>query len=248
MGKAECMVLGFKGYSDAGLVVTFSVEYLLKSLGGFEKVKSFGEEFYDYMLSRPFVVVEDGLVKDVKLPRIDVFYSKNFNIIVVYGFEPSFKWFKLVDEVLSLIESFNVKKLYSLGGLIDYVSEPRVSGLVSSENLKNMLTSFGVELVNYTGPCSIYSVILDRLKRVNVEGVSLWGHVPYKNYLASTYLRTPDVLTAYQLLKKFTSISGVNIHLDNVLEECKRFKEKVEMLTMSGVLDTSFRGEDFYVT
>ncbi|MGP3667588.1 MAG: proteasome assembly chaperone family protein [Candidatus Bathyarchaeota archaeon] len=248
MGKADYMVLGFKGYSDAGMVVTFSIEYLLKSLGEVEKVKSFGEEFYDYMLSRPFVVVEDGLIKDVKPPGIDVFYSKNFNILVVYGFEPNFKWFKFVDEVLNLVESFKVKRLYCLGGLVDYVTEPRISGLVSSENLKSLLKSFGVEPVNYDGPCSIYSIILDSLKKVNVEGVSLWGHVPYKNYLASTHLKTPDVLTAYHLLKKFTSILGVNIHLDNVLDECKRFREKVEMLTVGGVLDNIFRGGDFYVT
>lgn len=45
MGKADYMVLGFKGYSDAGMVVTFSIEYLLKSLGKLKRLKVLVKNF-----------------------------------------------------------------------------------------------------------------------------------------------------------------------------------------------------------
>jgi predicted ATP-grasp superfamily ATP-dependent carboligase len=230
--KAQSLILGLKGYSDAGLITTYSIEYLIKKFEA-EKIGCFKKEFYDYSVNRPFIVVEDGIIKNLKPPTTEVFYSKNLKTVFVYGSEPNLNWYEFVDGVLSLIKRFEVKNVYSLGGLIDYVREPRVSGVVNNEKLKKVLIGLGVELVNYEGPSSIYSLLLNEISKIGVEAVSLWGHVPYKNYVASTQLGTPDIITAYQLLEKLNLLAKLGLDLDELLDECRRFEKRMDDLIRS---------------
>ena len=230
--KAKSMVLGLKGYSDAGLITTYSIEYLIKKFEA-EKIGYFEKDFYDYSVNRPFVVVEDGIIKSLKPPTTEIFYSKRLETVFVYGFEPNLNWYGFVEDILNLVKRFEVKKLYSLGGLIDYVREPRVSGVINKENLKKVLLDLGVEPVNYEGASSIYSLVLNELSKIGVEAISLWGHVPYKNYLASTQLGTADITTAYQLLEKLNLLAKLSLNLDELLDECRRFERRVEDIIRS---------------
>ena len=225
--KAQNLILGLKGYSDAGLITTYSIEYLLRKFKA-EKIGYFKKDFYDYSVNRPFIIVEDGVIKKLQPPTTEIFHSKNMETIFVYGFEPNLNWYEFVDGIVNLTKKFEVKKFYSLGGLIDYIREPRISGLVTSEKLRKVLVDLGVELVNYRGPSSIYSLLLNEIGKLNIEAVSLWGHVPYKNYLASSQLEIPDTLTAYQLLEKFSLLTKIKLDLDELLDECRKFKKKMD--------------------
>jgi proteasome assembly chaperone (PAC2) family protein len=83
--------------------------------------------------------------------------------------------------VMELIKRFDVRAVYSLGSLFDgipHTRPPRISMAVAQPELRRSLAALGLSPVNYEGPSSIHSALLEGCQNQRISAASFWGHVP----------------------------------------------------------------------
>jgi predicted ATP-grasp superfamily ATP-dependent carboligase len=209
------VVIAFSGWSDANQVATYSTKYLKDNL----KMKKIGEinleSFYNFLLNRPIVNIEKGLIKDYKLPKNELYAlnSKGNGLIVLMGDEPHLNWFSYVNLILQLFSKANLICL--VGSLIDKVPhtiEPVVSCVATKIDLIEKMRENGVEPVNYIGPSSIHSLILNECVKKDISALSIWGHT-------QDYITGVDFRAAHKILRIINIILNLKIDLTKVKAE-----------------------------
>ena len=95
------LVLAFSGWMDGGDVSTGTVRRLIDLLGAEPFAGIDPEPFYIYnspgsmemtSLFRPFVEVEDGLVKAIDMPSNTFYVHQRAKLILFLGKEPNLRW------------------------------------------------------------------------------------------------------------------------------------------------------------
>ncbi|PCN50614.1 hypothetical protein B6U99_03430 [Candidatus Geothermarchaeota archaeon ex4572_27] len=225
--KGAPLVIGFSGYTDAASVASFSIGYLIRRTRA-ERIGELRGGYYVMASARPITVIREGLVEEVKYPSIEVYASSEPKLLMMRGEEPNVNWEGYLEEVMRLIDEAEVSMIYTLGGMIDYLDSPKVSAVVNRPELRRVVVEAGVDLIDYEGPCSVYTALLYRCRGRGVGAISLWGHVPFTVYSTLTQLRSPDLKTSYLTLEAFKRLSGVDVDLDELRGEAERFMEFVE--------------------
>jgi proteasome assembly chaperone (PAC2) family protein len=221
-------VIAFGGWPDAKRVATYSAEYLIAGL----KAERIGEidstAYYDFVIQRPLVSIEKGLIKEYRLPRSELytFISKtsSSNLLVLVGEDPHTNWFRYVESVLRILELGKLNRICLLGGLIDRIPhtiEPLVSGVATAPQLVEEMKLHGIEPTDYVGPSGIHSLMISECTRRGVSALSLWGHTP-------SYIKDVDAQTAYQLLCKVKAIVGLDIDLEDVRQEGNLLRKQLD--------------------
>ncbi|MBS7655838.1 PAC2 family protein [Candidatus Bathyarchaeota archaeon] len=209
------VVIAFSGWSDANQAATYSVKYLKDNL----KMKKIGEinleGFYNFSLNRPIVTIEGGLIKDFKLPKNELYAlnDKYNDLLVLIGDEPHLNWFNYVNLILQLFSKANLICL--IGSLIDKVPhtiEPIVSCVATRMDLIKKMKENDVEPVNYIGPSSIHSLILNECIKKDISALSIWGHT-------QDYITGVDYRAAHKLLRIINAILNLNVNLTKVKAE-----------------------------
>lgn len=221
------MIIGLSGWVNAGEVSTLSVKYLIDKLNA-EKVGEIQSgKFYVYQIQRPLVAIKKGLVQDYLSFSNDIFCwrneKKDVGLIFLLGAEPHLDWAAYSRAVLDVAEKLGVSRIYTLGGyLVDVspVSKPFVTGSSSNGEILAELRDVGLELVDYSGPTSVYSDIHWRAKSRNLDVVSLWCAVPF-------YGKGPNPRAAYSLMLKLTSLLDLKLELRDLKKKADSFTARV---------------------
>jgi len=209
------VVIAFSGWSDANQAATYSVKYLKDTLK-MEKVGEINlEGFYNFSLNRPIVNIEKGLIKDFKIPKNELYAlnNKDSRLLVLIGDEPHLNWFSYVDLILQLFSKANLICL--IGSLIDKVPhtvEPIVSCVATKKELIEKIKKNNVKPVDYIGPSSIHSLILNECVKKDVSALSIWGHT-------QDYITGVDYKVAHKLLRVINAILNLNVDLTKVKAE-----------------------------
>ena len=107
-------ILAFNGWSDAGEAATGAITHLLNISGNQETLiaEMISEDFYDYQQIRPMVFVNNSQIRQLKWPNTNIYAIKtpnfDFDLVVVMGPEPSFKWQTFTNQLLDLFEDLEV--------------------------------------------------------------------------------------------------------------------------------------------
>jgi proteasome assembly chaperone (PAC2) family protein len=240
------MVIGFGGWPNAGEVATAAVSYLRDRLGATRFAEITPEEFYDFTSLRPLIVVEEGLVRWLRLASNEFYFWRNpageHDLILLLGFEPQLRWGRYAGFILQIAQQWGVKRLYSVGGVYDRVphtKEPPVSAVVNYARLKQELVPLGMSWTDYQGPSSFHSVLLMACRERRLEMASIWGHTPI--YVQA--VKNPKVCHA--VLSRLAPLLGLSLdlsdlrqageHMDETLsrmlsqnDELRRYVEKFE--------------------
>jgi hypothetical protein len=68
------MVIACGGWSDAGEAATGVITHLLTTLEGGELIAEIdSEDFYDFQVNRPIVLIDDSMVRSLTWPGLQVF-------------------------------------------------------------------------------------------------------------------------------------------------------------------------------
>jgi proteasome assembly chaperone (PAC2) family protein len=225
------MIIALSGWSDAAQVATGSVLYLARTLDatGFAQIE--GDQFYDFSTARPEVTIERGLVKLLQLPSNSLFYCQNVkadhDLVLFHGIEPHFHWQKFVDTILDLADMLKVRRIYALGGLFDnipHTMEPRISGVVNRAELFEVLRKYNIEPINYRGPSSLHSFLLNNCTQRNMEAISLWGHAPF-------YVRVEtNPVVCLELVRKLTELIEMEIDLTELIKAGEYLRDMLNRL------------------
>ncbi len=225
------MLVALAGWSDAAKVATGAVLYLARALDatGFAQIE--GDQFYDFSSTRPEVTIEAGLIKLIQLPTNSFLYWKNSEVerdlVLFHGIEPQFHWQKFIDAILDLSSSLKVRRIYALGGLYDnipHTMEPRISGVVTNQDLLSLLKKHSIEPINYRGPSSMHSLLLNNCTQRGIEAISLWGHAPF-------YVRVDtNPLACLGLVRKLTKLLDIDVDLTELIKAGEYLEDMLNRL------------------
>jgi len=221
--RSGSMVIGLSGWVNAGEVSTLSVKYLTDRLNAEKLGEIASERFYLYQLLRPLVVVKSGFVQEYQPPKNIFSYWKDqeegTGLVFLLGVEPHLDWSGYSRAVLDAAESLGVTRIYTIGGYIvdpSLASEPFVTGSSNNSQILTELKKIGVELVDYTGPTSVYSEILWQSRSGDIDVISLWCAVPF-------YGQESDSKAVYILLSRLVRMLSLKLDLEDLKQKADSF-------------------------
>lgn len=212
-------IAGFDGWGNALDTSWGMIDFLIRKLDA----KPFGrinpDTFYCFDEKRPSVIVNNGILEKVDLPDAKFYFAKeknsNRNIIIFKASEPSLKWIKFADTVLSVCEKTAVSRIICIGSMYDNVlhTDTVISVVASSRELLRTLEKKSVNHTSYKGPGGIHSTLSHEAQKRGFDFINLWCHCPH--YLQGT--------THFGLL----------FHLANIISELGGFSLETDELAVT---------------
>ena len=223
------LVIGFEGWPNAAEVSSAALQYLVEKLEAKKFASIPVEDFHELSVSRPMAIIKEGRLVELKFPGNHFYYSKGVHskdFILFQGVEPHLRWNLFVDLLFDVAEKFDVSQVFTLGGTYDYIPHtypPMVSALVNHEGLREKVIQAGLGLIEYTGPISIHTFILESARKRGLKAISLWGHAPQ-------YLQTRNMTVVHSVLKSLLCITGVRMDLSELEKASDLFNQQVDRL------------------
>ncbi|MGB9716863.1 MAG: PAC2 family protein [Thermoproteota archaeon] len=233
--KDPLLVLGFRGWADAGRISSGSVGYLIRKLGA----RRFGEmipyDFYILQNSRPLGWIEEGIIRKIEWSSTELFYHKNTrgsDLIFLLADEPNFRPNEYVEAIIDLASFYKVRRIYVIGGVmspeISAMGEQPVEAVVGDPKLKDELKEYGIGYVTYgssrqPAPVGIHSLLVLACQKRGIDVISLWGQAPPS---ASVYPRS-----IYTMLEKLAEMLKIDIDLEDIEIASRDFDRLMEEAT-----------------
>jgi predicted ATP-grasp superfamily ATP-dependent carboligase len=223
--RAPVMVCAFKGWNDAGEAASAALSYIRGSFDAQEVGEIDPEEFYDFTAVRPTVRLTEGSVREIEWPENSFSVAKvagaDGDLVLLHGVEPSLRWRRFTEDVISIARALDVRMVITLGALLADVPHSRpvaVTGITSNEALVEEL---GFEPPSYEGPTGIVGVIQRACADEGVPAVSLWASVPH--YVAAS----PNPKVALALVRAFEGAAGVAVDGGELEEAAEDYERQV---------------------
>ena len=199
------------GLPDVGLVGLIATSYMISELN-LEEIA-----YMDSDLLPPVVVLHQGL------PWAPLRFYGNQNLIAVISelAVPAPAVYTVVREIVDWGQANKVKRIVSIGGIPvesrQSIKEPKVFGAASNQELLDMLTQSGVNIMNegyMVGPQALsmrYSI------NKNISAIAI---------LAQSFYNYPDPQAAAIALKELSKISEVKVDVSKLLEKGEEIRLK----------------------
>ena len=223
-------ILAFNGWNDAGEAATGTIAHLMSAWGLQENLiaESSSEDYYDFQQIRPMVLVDNSLIRRINWPSTKVFalYTPNlpYDIVLVRGPEPSFKWQSFTNELLDLFDDLEVDLVVTLGALLADTPHTRPISVTGTSANPEMAKQFGFEVSRYEGPTGILGVIMDHCQRRDLDAVSLWAALPH--YASGT----PSPKATLALIEELSDFFDFAIPVGDLPEAAKAWEIAVTQL------------------
>jgi predicted ATP-grasp superfamily ATP-dependent carboligase len=221
--RAPVMVCAFKGWNDAGEAASAALSYIR---GSFESREVGGidpEEYYDFTAVRPTVKLVEGSTREIEWPEnafsVAPVPGAEGDLVMLQGVEPSLRWRRFTEEVITAATDLGVRMVITLGALLADVPHSRpvsITGITSDEALVKRL---GFEPPSYEGPTGIVGMLQHACAEAGVPAVSLWASVPH--YVAAA----PNPKVALALVRAFEGTAGLAVdgaELESAAEDYER--------------------------
>ena len=243
------LVLAFTGWMDGGNVSSGTVERLVNLLEARPVAEIDPEPFYIYnfpgpmevtALFRPFVEVDEGVVKAIAMPS-NVFYCHEpAKLLLFIGKEPNLLWRTFGECLFRLARQAGVRRILfvgSFGGSVPHTREPRLFVSASTAELVPEMEKYGVRRSGYEGPGSFTSYLMTRSAAAGFEMASLIAEIP--GYLQGTNplcieavtRRLAKILKLPLELKSLRAASTEwELQISSIIENDKDLADKVHQL------------------
>jgi len=179
--REPTLIAAFEGWGDAGDAASTAAGHIRDRLGGSTFASIDPEPFFDFSAVRPEVSL-DGTQRSIHWPLIEfssvVIPDAKHDLIVLIGVEPQLQWRSFIEQILHIIEKFDVKLVVSLGALIADVVHSRPAVIYSSGYDTELNERLDLEPSTYEGPTGIIGAFHDALGKNDMASISLWGAVP----------------------------------------------------------------------
>ena len=223
-------VMAFNGWNDAGEAASGAISHLMNCWGVQENlIAEFdSEEFYDYQQIRPMVFIDNSKIRQLKWPNTNVYalYTPHlpFDLVVVRGPEPSFKWRTFSNQLLELFEDLEVDLVLSIGALLADAPHTRPISVTGTSSNPELAKRIGVEVSRYEGPTGILGVIQDAAQRRDLDAFSIWAALPH--YAAGS----PSPKATLALIEELSDFFDISIPLGDLPEAAKAWEIAVSQL------------------
>ncbi len=224
------MICAFEGWNDAGEAASAVVEHLADSWGAEVVAAMDPEDYYDFQVNRPRVLVEGGrrriswrttrilVARDTPLGR---------DVVLVQGVEPSFRWRAFAIELMELAQSVDVSMVLTIGALMADVAHSRPIPVTATSDNEDVRHRLDLEMSTYEGPTGILGVVADAANQVGLPSVSCWAAVPH--YAG----HTPSPKATLALLGRLEDLFDSPLEHGELDEDARAWERGIDELAAS---------------
>ena len=223
-------ILAFNGWSDAGEAATGAITHLMNAFGNQEALiaESISEDFYDYQQIRPMVFINNSQIRQLKWPNTKVYAIAtphlDFDLVLVIGPEPSFKWQTFATELLDLFDDLEIDLVISLGALLADTPHSRPITITGTSSNPEVASRLGFEVSRYEGPTGILGVIQDFCQRRDIDAFSLWAALPH--YASGS----PSPKATLALIEELSDFFEISLPVGDLPDAAKAWEIAVTQL------------------
>jgi predicted ATP-grasp superfamily ATP-dependent carboligase len=224
------MIAAFEGWNDAGEAATAAIEHLAEVWNAEPVAAIDPEEYYDFQVNRPRVVVEDGK-RRVSWPTTRILLatspSLSRDVVLVQGIEPSTRWRSFTIELLEFARQIGVTSFVTLGALLADVPHTRPIPVTATSEHDDVIRSFGLEPSKYEGATGIVGVLADAACQADLPSLSCWAAVPH--YAGGT----PSPKATLGLIAKVEELLDLTIPRGDLPDQSRAWEHGVDEMAES---------------
>jgi hypothetical protein len=206
------MVAGFTGWNDAGDAASGAVEHLFQAWGAQPLAEIEPEEFVDFSVNRPRIVVDAGVVSSLSWPstRFGWCSPGPTSVVLVSAPEPQFRWRAYCEAVLEVADAVGCSTVISVGSMLSDVPHTRPTPVFTNAHDPALIDATSLPASHYDGPTGIPGVLQHAAHASGFDTLSLWSAVPA--YAATV----PSPMATLALVREVASIVGAPVELDQL--------------------------------
>jgi hypothetical protein len=220
--RARFLVAAFAGWPDAAQSSTNAVKFLGRLTGARAFAEIDPEPYYVLTDVRPYTSVDTAGRRNMSWPQNEFSYSdperRDPNLLLFAGTEPNLRWRSYTDILLSEAGRLGVEAIVTLGALMDAVPhsrETRITGVATTGQYLDTISSLGILESGYEGPAGIHTALMDACQKKDIPYVSLWAHSPH--YVTTS----PNPKATYNLLSALRDVLDPTMLMDDELSELR---------------------------
>jgi predicted ATP-grasp superfamily ATP-dependent carboligase len=224
------MIAAFEGWNDAGEAATAVIQHLTEVWNAEIVAAIDPEDYYDFQVSRPRVVLDDGK-RRISWPTTRILLatstSLNRDVILVQGIEPSIRWRSFTIELLEFAQQVGVTTFVTLGALVADVPHTRPLPVSATSQHEDVVHRFDLEASKYEGPTGIVGVLADAASQADLPSLSCWVAVPH--YAGGT----PSPKATLGLISKLEELFDMSIPRGDLPDQARAWEHGVDELAES---------------
>ena len=224
------MIAAFEGWNDAGEAATAAIEHLIDVWDAEPVAAIDPEDYYDFQVNRPRVVVEDGQ-RRISWPTTRILLAESTlldrDVILVQGVEPSTRWRSFTIELLEYARQIGVTTFVTLGALLADVPHTRPILISATSEHEDVIHRFDLETSKYEGATGIVGVLADAASQADLPSLSCWAAVPH--YASGT----PSPKATLGLIIKLEELLNLTIPHGDLPELSRVWEQTVDELAES---------------
>ena len=224
------LICSWEGWPDAAESATKSVEEILSQLEVIHSHILNSDYYYIYSDKRPTVTNVKNNLRHIdwlenKFSFIKRKKAKN-DIIIFEGIEPDMNWKSYVKDFIDVIKFYEIKNVIMVGALLDSVPhtrEPRISFTATANKTNPLLKKISYTAPTYEGPAGITSAIGEKLDKLKVSSLSIWGHTPH--YLQVTH----NPILSAAIMKEISNILNLKLNFEKITKRSEEFRSSLNL-------------------
>jgi proteasome assembly chaperone (PAC2) family protein len=229
--RAPVMVCAFKGWNDAGEAASAAVNFIQEHFDCAAVAEIDPEEFYDFTAVRPTVHMIDGDAREIEWPSNEIASARvpgaEGDLLLLQGTEPSLRWRRFTQNVVSTAQELNARMVLTLGALLADVPHSRPVSITGIAHDRSLVDRLGFERTSYEGPTGIVGVLHHACSVAGIPSASLWASVPH--YVAAA----PNPKVALALVRAFEGAAGVAVDGAELEEAAEDYERQVSAAVAS---------------
>ena len=224
------MIAAFEGWNDAGEAATAAIEHLAEVWNAEPIAAIDPEDYYDFQVNRPRVVLEDGQ-RRISWPTTRILLatstSMERDVILVQGIEPSTRWRSFTIELLEFAQQMGVGTFITVGALLADVPHTRPIPITVTSEHEDAIHRYDLEPSKYEGPTGIVGVLSDAAAQAGLPALSCWAAVPH--YAGGT----PSPKATLGLVSRLEELLDTTVPHGDLADQARAWEHGVDELAES---------------
>lgn len=225
--ESPVLLMSLEGWIDAGLAAATAMSQILAD-GDWVTVASFdSDELLDHRAHRPVLEIEQGIVRDLRWPRIEIQAgtdSKGNDVLVLVGAEPDHRWKAFSASVVDLALELGVRAVHGLGAYPAPAPHTRDARVVSTASTPELAEVIGTSAGHIEVPGGVTASIEQMAAERGIPAAGIWAQVPH--YAAGM----PYPAAALALLESLLPVAGLHIDSVALREEAQTTRARLDAL------------------
>jgi len=224
--RRPAALIAFEGWGDAGESSSNAVQALLEAASAVRLGSIDPDDFFDFQVRRPDVVVDEFGTREIIWPDIELWGLSaphaDRDLLIITGHEPHTRWKQFTADVLQALEAVAVEEVITMGAFIGQVPHTLPVPLVGSSSDGDAVRRHQLFSSDYQGPTGIIGVLNQAIAAAGHRVTSVWAAVPH---YVSQQEYPPGALA---LAEKALEIAGVPLDMGDLIAGATEFREQID--------------------